>query len=369
MGDINCAHKDGVDNAFCADSNEIAIFHKTGLQIYRGTNMSKILTIIVPTYNRKELLAKGLRALIPQVENHRDDVDLYVSDNCSDDGTQEIIKELQAQHPGLIAYKRQPSNLGAQGNFLDAVKSVNSKFVAIFSDDDCVLPGYIDTILKALEEHPDIALINYNGLQVSAIGSFIGVRDPMCAMGCAKYYASGRKFIKEHTHYPSLVSSNVILREEFEKSQALIDGDKYPGYGWFAAMMFAVADLPCLYIDTPVFLMNCPASQRWEHNAPLFYVVGLSRLFKELDLNGSGIWESWRDVFRSTWFENYCLNRIAKYKKEYKDRYRLLLEWSPSTEFSCKLKYYLFYPSWYRYIALQIIPRAMRRINTIFRYS
>ena len=328
--------------------------------------IEKLLTIIVPTYNRKDSLATGLDAILPQVEAHSDCVALYVSDNCSDDGTEQFIRELQPKHPGIIQYKRQERNLGAQGNFKDAVKSVTTKYVILFSDDDYVLPGYIDTILKGLVRYPNIGLINYNGLQISVTESFMGVRDPMCARGAGKYYASGREFIKEHTHYPSLVSSNVIRKKEFEKKLDSIDGECYPGYGWFAAMMFAVADLPCLYIDTPLFLMKCPACQRWEHNAPLFYVVGLSRLFKGLDLRNLGIWEAWGNIFRSTWFENYCLNSIAKYKEEYKGRYALLLEWSPSNNFSRKLKYYQFYPSWYRYIVLNIIPRIMRRIKNIF---
>ena len=75
----------------------------------------RLLTIIVPTYNRKESLAKGLEALIPQVERHKDQVSLYVSDNCSDDGTAEVVGGFLARYPDLIVYKRQPSNLGAQG--------------------------------------------------------------------------------------------------------------------------------------------------------------------------------------------------------------------------------------------------------------
>lgn len=325
----------------------------------------KLLTIIVPTYNRKESLAKGLRALIPQVENHRDDVDLYVSDNCSDDGTQEVVRELQAQHPGLITYKRQPSNLGAQGNFKDAVKSVNSKFVAIFSDDDCVLPGYIDVIFSQLNKYPQVGLVNYNALRASASMQYVGVRDSMITNGVPKYYATGGEFIKEHTHVPSLVSSNVFDRQAFVDCIDKVNIDDYPGYCWYAILLKSIFSKPCVYIDRPLFICYDPVQQRWERDAAWFTAYGLTHLFSDLDGDCNGILEAWRQAFERAGYPMVCLNLIAKYQQCYKERYDLLMRYPVSDYFSKNLKYYVFHSRLYRYVVRNLPLRLVKKARTL----
>ena len=325
-----------------------------------------MLTIVIPTYNRRESLRKGLEALIPQVERHKDQVSLYISDNCSDDGTAEVVGGFQARYPDLIGYKRQSSNLGAQGNFRDAVLSVDSKYVVLFSDDDVALPFFMDTVMEQLHKHPDVAMVNYNALTVSEEGEFRGVRDSISYGGAPKLYNTGSEFIKEHTHVPSLVSSNIFLREGFIREADKISIGDYPGYDWYAALMKSIVSKACVYLDVPLFLANSPSCQRWERNAPWYYVVGLSRLFKELDASNPGIWSSWKGVFHSTWFENYCLNCIARYQNEYRERYVALIEWSPSEEFSRKLKYYLFHSARYRHIMLGVLPKVARSLSLNF---
>lgn len=309
-----------------------------------GCLTSRLLTIIVPTFNRRESLTRGLSALIPQIEAHCDDVALYVSDNCSDDDTQELVCELQGKHPGIIQYKRQERNLGAQGNFKDAVLSVGSKFVAIFSDDDIALPCYIEMILEQLQEHPDLGLINYNALCVSSSGRYIGVRDPLVTYGHPRYYDVGGEFIKEHTHVPSLVSSNVFDREAFIASREHLSDDVYPGYTWYAALLRCIIDKPCCYIDSPLFVANSPAINRWEDKALRYYVSGLGRLFKDLDSVNPGIWKAWQTEFESGWMLRTCLCLASKYRKEYANNKAELLQYSTSTYVRKQLDLHLRYP-------------------------
>ena len=52
----------------------------------------KLLTIIIPTYNRASLLHKALACLMPQTKECSKWVDVYVSDNHSSDDTAEIVQ-------------------------------------------------------------------------------------------------------------------------------------------------------------------------------------------------------------------------------------------------------------------------------------
>lgn len=322
----------------------------------------KFLTIIVPTYNRRQSLVKGLEALIPQVKSHKDYVSLYVSDNCSNDGTQEIVEELQSRHPGLIGYKRLASNLGAQGNFRDAVKSVDSRYAVIFSDDDIALPSFVDTVLGILRANPDVALINYNALMVSEGGNFIGVRDSVACGGRPKRYEEGGEFIKEHTSVPSLVSSNTFLREDFIREFDTINVGDYPGYEWFAALLKSIVHKPCVYVDLPLFIMSCPAHQRWESNAPWYSAYGLAKLFRDLDNEYAGMLDAYAEIWPAR-CEKTVLNLIAKYQPLYRERYETLMHYSVSDSFSRKLKFYVFHSARYRRIRLDLLPRIARRLG------
>ena len=51
--------------------------------------MNPILTIAIPTYNRKKYLKECLDHVIPQVG---EDIELIVCDNASEDGTDEFME-------------------------------------------------------------------------------------------------------------------------------------------------------------------------------------------------------------------------------------------------------------------------------------
>ena len=328
-----------------------------------SSSTNKLLTIIVPTYNRRELLAKGLEALIPQVSRYNDLVSLYVSDNYSDDGTEATVRNLQAQHPEMIEYKKQPTNLGAQENFKDAVMAATSKYVVMMSDDDVVLPNYLDTIIKYIGKYNDIALINYNALCFRN-GRYVGVRDSYANYGVAKFYLYGGDFIKDHTHSPSVISSNVFVRELFVDTMHKIDQGRYPGYWWFAVLLNSIIDKKCCYIDVPLFVVNYPSQTRWRKNAALYYVCGLSRLFSDLDAIHSGILDAWKIDFENI-YKKESLKAVEDYRSYYKDQYTALLKASVSADFSLKMKYSLFYPRWVCGFIFNLWPRIIRKLRSI----
>lgn len=322
----------------------------------------KILTIIVPTYNRKETLARGVEAIIPQVIKYKDKVALYISDNCSDDGTDEYIQSLHAKHPGLFESKRQAKNLGAQLNFQDAVRSVKTKYAVIFSDDDFMFPNFVATILFELAIHPEIGLIHYNCMEFCD-DRYNGVFNWNMNDGVPKYYETGGDFIKEHTSRPSLVSSNIFNREVFAQYIDKVDFNEYPGYGWFAILMKSVITMPCVYIDMPLMAYH-PDTSRFDDKIAWYLAYGLTKLFKELECDSPGLLNAWAKEF-DRGMSAFCLSRIGKYRDQYKDRYKILMEYSVSPTFSKRLKYYVYCPRILRALILNYVPRIVRNLRKI----
>lgn len=96
--------------------------------------MKKILGIVV-TYNRKELLAECLHALAAQTERG---FDLLVIDNCSTDGTDELLKN----PPLPLRFHRAKRNLGGAGGFAHGLRfAANTGYDYAWLMDDDTLPS------------------------------------------------------------------------------------------------------------------------------------------------------------------------------------------------------------------------------------
>lgn len=114
-----------------------------------------LLSICIPTYNRKKLLKRALDSILSQMN---DRVELFVSDNASDDGTKEMMEQ---QYPNVI-YLRNDYNIGAEANFLQCCEFAHGKFFILFGSDDVLVEGAMVKILAFLENHPDCALVFMN---------------------------------------------------------------------------------------------------------------------------------------------------------------------------------------------------------------
>jgi len=101
---------------------------------------------VVVTYNRKELLARCLDALLAQT--YPLDA-IYVVDNASTDGTREMIAE---RYPGRVHYTRLPKNVGGAGGFHEGMRIAsagNSDWIWVMDDDVRAEPDALGRLLRA----------------------------------------------------------------------------------------------------------------------------------------------------------------------------------------------------------------------------
>lgn len=132
------------------------------------------LAICIPTYNRADKLRDGLEHLIPLVSQHN--IPVYISDNCSLDGTEGIVREWQAKYPHLY-YSRNSENLGPDRNFEIVLKQPSTRFAWLLSDDDRLCDGSLGRAMEIIREDA-YDLIIFNGGELDPSKPFAGrVRD------------------------------------------------------------------------------------------------------------------------------------------------------------------------------------------------
>lgn len=116
------------------------------------------LSICIPTCNRQEWLARAMESIrIPP--ELQDRIEIVISDNASEDGTQPYVAELSRQFPN-IRYERQPRNMGFDENIVHVLSQARGEYCWLFGDDDRMNPEAVQTVWDDLRENPDILLMN-----------------------------------------------------------------------------------------------------------------------------------------------------------------------------------------------------------------
>ncbi|AFV98315.1 MULTISPECIES: glycosyltransferase family 2 protein [unclassified Sulfuricurvum] len=108
---------------------------------------NNLITILIPTYNRLELLQKAYNSCKNQTDIH---FDLIVVDNASDDGTQQFLKTIHKEDKIISELILNPINLGATLSITNALTKVKTRWVTILCDDDTIEPNFIEKSLPII---------------------------------------------------------------------------------------------------------------------------------------------------------------------------------------------------------------------------
>lgn len=105
------------------------------------------LSVIVPFYNVQSYAPDTLRSLRA---NSRADFEFLLVDDCSTDGTPEILQRAAREMPGtvLLRHEKNGGLATARNTGLD---SARGEFVTFLDGDDWLAPGYYRELLTAIE--------------------------------------------------------------------------------------------------------------------------------------------------------------------------------------------------------------------------
>lgn len=103
-----------------------------------NTDRPKV-TVCVMTYNQRAYIGQCLLSLLSQETNF--DFEVVVVDDCSTDGTSEIVQGIADKHLNRMRYMRHERNNGASSTFRFAREMGKGIYVAHVDGDDYALPG------------------------------------------------------------------------------------------------------------------------------------------------------------------------------------------------------------------------------------
>lgn len=186
---------------------------------------------IVVTYNRKELLAECLNALLEQSQPLDE---IVLIDNASTDGTKEFLQKKGYLNKSKITYTRLTENTGGAGGFNEGMKIGYEKgydWLWLMDDDSIPHPDAFENLLKnkTLQDDQIYALTSavlYPDGDVCTINGFFNFKNFFWQPANTQYYSEKEYFeVDTATFVGFLVRRHTIERIGFPIKEFFIRYD------------------------------------------------------------------------------------------------------------------------------------------------
>ena len=116
------------------------------------------VSVLMITYNHEAYIHQAIEGVLKQETNF--DIELVIGEDCSTDGTREIILNYQKKHPDIIRIITSDQNVGGRQNGLRTLRACRGKYIAICEGDDYWLePKKLQIQYNFLNNHPEYGLV------------------------------------------------------------------------------------------------------------------------------------------------------------------------------------------------------------------
>ena len=133
-----------------------------------GAKDNPLISVIMPCYNH---VAYVEQAVVSVIEQEHDSFELIVVDDCSVDGSYELLETLSARYGFRLI--RMESNQGVCAAMNRGLSIARGKFIATMDSDDVMLPNRLSLQSAYLEENEQVGLVGGKVIYIDKYGSEI----------------------------------------------------------------------------------------------------------------------------------------------------------------------------------------------------
>ena len=166
------------------------------------------ISVYITSYNQKPFLAQAIDSVLEQTIRP---LEIIVVDDCSTDGSREIIKEYCSRYPDLFRAIFHDSNKGVTWSRIEALNAVRGDYVTWVDGDDRFLPEKLEREYHLLRRSPDarIAFSNIRYMDAAGMETMLWAEDESPPQGnifirvFARDFPRRNLFRSEMVHNPS----------------------------------------------------------------------------------------------------------------------------------------------------------------------
>lgn len=117
--------------------------------------MTPLVSICLPVFNGQQHLAQAIESVLAQT---LEDFELLISDDCSDDGSLEIIQKY-AEKDARIRILKNDKRLGLFDNYNYCISEAKGKYLKFFAQDDLLEPNCLAAMSQVLNVIPSVSMV------------------------------------------------------------------------------------------------------------------------------------------------------------------------------------------------------------------
>ncbi len=113
-----------------------------------------IVSVVIPTYNRADLLPRALDSLLKQTFQN---FEIVVVNDASTDETAKLLEEYQKKSKKIkvITHKK---NQGVSKSRNNGNSKAKGKYITIIDSDDYAMPDFLEKAVSFMEKHPEVTI-------------------------------------------------------------------------------------------------------------------------------------------------------------------------------------------------------------------
>jgi glycosyltransferase involved in cell wall biosynthesis len=119
------------------------------------------VSVLVMTYNHGQFIRQALESILIQQVNFN--YEILISEDCSTDGTREIVKEYQKNFPDKIHLLLSETNIHSNAVVVRGINAARGEYIALLDGDDYwTNPNKLQKQVDFLDTYPNCALCFHN---------------------------------------------------------------------------------------------------------------------------------------------------------------------------------------------------------------
>lgn len=237
-----------------------------------GTGQRPTVSVLMVTYNHQPYIRQAVESVLSQRTAF--DYEIVVGEDCSTDGTQDVLRRLDSDHPDRLRLLLRQKNVGGTRNFAATFSACRGDYVALLEGDDYWADVHkLQIQVDYMESHPDCSLCHHAVEYRFEDGSHPPERQPMGVkpISTIEDLLGGVNFIQ--------TCSAIFPRHRLSEIPAWVG--KLPLGDW--PMWCLLAETGNIaFIDQVMAVYRVRRGSAWYHQPMVYRTEGVLSMYQEL---------------------------------------------------------------------------------------
>lgn len=203
-------------------------------------NHQPVLSICIPTFNRSGYLYFTLKSIVEQdFFKNTNDIEIVISDNCSEDFTEKIAKIFADKFPDKIIYNKNETNIGDL-NFEKVLSLAHGEVLKLHNDNFLFLDGALENIADEIKKHRSDKPMFFFSNGNSRVGE-------------SKLCSDLNEFVEAASYLTTWIAAFSIWKQDFDKFDDFAKNIETYLTQTDVVLRFCASGKKMLVFDNPIF--------------------------------------------------------------------------------------------------------------------